>query len=306
MLIDKFHYILDMYDTLNEMGEQNILSDNDRRNICLNKGMEQIGEGGYGKVYSYTNKQTGFKIAVKRVNLSFLNGKLQKKVDALKQEIEILRKLKHKHIVRYYEMLQDENSVSLIMEYVKGGTIFDLISKEGALNEQQISAYCKQILQGLAYLHENKIAHRDIKCANILLDNHICKLADFGLSKEDIKSMSGCKTDCGTTYWQSPESIQGQNYGHKTDIWSFGCTILEMLNTEPPYRGMSRCAALMKIVEEGLNLSFPPNTSDYCIEFVTLCVEKEPRDRPSAKNLLGCKFILKYNESYSYNMIMGW
>ena len=296
-MIDSFHYVLDTYDTLNEIGEQNVLSDNDRCNICLNKGMKKIGVGGYGTVYRYTNKDTGFEIAVKRVDLGFPNDRLKKQVCALKQEIEILRRLKHKNIVRYYEMLEDENSVSLLMEYVKGGTISDLISEQGALNEKEISDYCQQILQGLAYLHGNKIAHRDLKCDNILVDNCICKLADFGLSKENIRSMSGCKTDCGTTYWQSPESIRGQDYGYKSDIWSFGCTVLEMLNTEPPYRELNRYAALMKIANEGLNPSFPPNTSDHCVEFITLCVQKEPQDRPSAKNLLDYKFISKYSES---------
>ena len=285
-----------MYDTLAKMGVPNI-SSSDLCNIRSNRYMTKIGAGGYGTVYMYKTKPTGFKIAVKRVDLGFRNYKLKKQVDALKQEIKVLRTLKHRHIVRYYKMLLDDNSVSLLMEYVKGGSIYDLISKQGALNEIEISGYCQQILQGLAYLHEKKIVHRDVKCANILLDNSICKLADFGLSKEDIRSMSGCKTDCGTTYWQSPESIQQQNYGYKSDIWSFGCTVFEMLSTEPPYRELNRYAALFKIVTEGLNPSFPPNTSNHCVEFITACFQKNPQDRPSAKSLLNYKFISKYNVS---------
>ena len=283
--------------TLNDIEVQRILSDVDLRNILSERWMRKIGAGGYGTVYSYTSKDTGFMIAVKRVDLGFQNDKLEKQVDALKQEIKILRRLRHRHIVRYYKMLQDKNSVSLLIEYVKGGTIYDLISKQGALNENEISQYCQQILQGLAYLHKKKIVHRDVKCANILLDNYICKLADFGLSKEDIRSMSGCKTDCGTIYWQSPESLRGQKYGYKSDIWSFGCTVLEMLNTEPPYRELNRFAALYKIANEGLNPSFPPNTSNNCATFITVCVQKKPQNRPSAKSLLNYKFISKYNVS---------
>ena len=121
---------------------------------------------------------------MKQVVVRFQNDEIKKQVAALKQEIKVLRKLKHKHIVRYYDMLENKESISLLMEYVKGGTIYDLISKQGALHEKEVSKYCQQILKGLEYLHEAEIGHRDLKCANILLvDYSTCKLADFGISK---------------------------------------------------------------------------------------------------------------------------
>ena len=212
---------------------QKIVSDGELKNIPLIK-CEKIGQGGFATVYRCENKKFNIEIAMKKVEYF---DKKEKKVDALHKEMEILSKLKHKRIVRYYGIIQDKDSVSILMEYAKGGTIRKLISDKGALCEKKVGKYCQQILDGLAYLHETKIVHRDLKCANILLDNRDnCKLTDFGISKHshNVRSMSGCHTDTGTVYWMSPECIEGKKYRWKSDIWSFGVTVLEMLNKEPP------------------------------------------------------------------------
>ena len=229
-----------------------------------------------------------------------MDRNVEKQVDNLQQEILILAKLKHRHIVRYYGMHQDKYSISIFMEYAKRGTISDLILNKGALQEKEVSKYCQQILKGLAYLHESKIVHRDLKCANILLDSYNnCKLTDFGISKhtDDIRSVSGGITFCGTIYWMSPEIILNKKYGKRTDIWSFGCTVLEMLNTKPPYHQLSFIAAMKKIADEGLDPSFPPNTSDNCVLFTKACLQKIPKSRPRAEELLVFKFISMYNKS---------
>ena len=260
------------------------------------KGLELIGHGAFGIVYLYKTNNS-FEIAVKQVIVKSQNDKIKNQVASLKRETKILRKLNHEHIVRFYGMLESKESISLLMEYVKGGTIYDLISDQGAIHERKVSKYCKQILEGLEYLHSAEIGHRDLKCANILLvDYKTCKLADFGISKEDIRSLSGCRTFCGTIYWMSPECIREENYGYKSDIWSFGCTALEMLNGDPPYREMNLHAAILKIGNEGLNPSFPTGTSDHCVEFIKMCVQEEPQRRPSTTALLGYKFISKYND----------
>lgn len=220
----------------------------------------------------------------------------QRKLDALQQEIQIYRKIKHKHIVKYYGTAQGNYSLSIFVEYAKGGTIKKLISEKVVLCEKVVSKFSHQILQGLVYLHENGIMHRDIKCANILLDDHgNCKLADFGISKfsESLRSMSGGATDCGTPNWMSPETISEGKYGWKSDIWSFGCTVLEMLNGEPPYSQITnRHTVMFKIVQEGIVTSFPPNTTEDCVVFTKACLQKDPKERPSAKDLLSHEFIL--------------
>ena len=109
--------------------------------------------------------------------------------------------------------------------------------------------------------------------------------------------MSGCRVSSGAIYWMSPEVIQEIEYGWKADIWSFGCTVLEMLNTEPPYRELNRFTAMFKIVLEILIPVFPAGTTDHCMEFVKECLQKNPQDRPSAKDLPDFKFISLHNQS---------
>ena len=215
--------------------------------------------------------------------------------------MQVLRKLNHKHIVKCYGMLRANDSLALLMEYVKGGSIYHRILDQGGLREKVVSKHCQQILEGLVYLHENKIVHRGLKCSNILLDDfsNNCKLAGFSRSKydENITSVSGCSEFTGSVYWMSPEVIQSREYGWKSDIWSFGCTVLEMLNTKPPYGELNWEAALFKIGIANLIPTFALGTTDHCMVFVKECLQKDPRCRPSAKDLLHFKFISLRNES---------
>ena len=284
-------YFLGNCDTQTEIAEQPHFSDGELKSINL---IKQIGQGGFGKVYLCKTENNGIEMAMKQVETSFEHEKLKEEVEALHREILIYRELKHKNIVMYYGMLKDRDSVSIFMEYAKGGTIRDLILNQGALPEKYISKFSEQILQGLKYLHGKKIVHRDLKCANILLNEFKdCKLADFGLSKyaEDIRSFSGCKTNCGTIYWMSPESLNRKKYGKRSDIWSFACTVFEMLTTEPPYRHLRSFEAATKIVNEGFAPCFPSDSSNYCKVFVTRCFQKDPILRPRAEELLEYKFI---------------
>ena len=239
-------------------------------------------------------------MALRTVGIGFGNNLEKQEVNALYQEMKVLRQLNHKHIVKCYGMLRASDSVSLLMEYVKGGSIRSLILRQGALQENVISKFCQQILKALVYLHEKKIVHRDVKCSNILLDdsNH-CKLTGFSLSKydENITSLSGCWVSSGAIYWMSPEVIQRIEYGSKADIWSFGCTVLEMLNTKPPYWEWNPHVAAFKIAADIFIPAFPAGTTDHCMEFVKECLQKNPQDRPSAKDLPDFKFISLHNQS---------
>ena len=267
--------------------------DGDLKNIHLIK--HKIGQGGFGSI----TQDTGVELAMKQVDANFQNERVKKKVEALCQEILILSKLRHKRIVRYYGMLQEKDSFSILMEYAKGGTIHDLIVNQGALKEKKVSRYCQQILKGLIYLHENKIVHRDLKCSNIILYNyHNCKLTDFGISKhtDDIRLLSRCETYYGSIYWMSPETIQREKYGKKSDIWSFGCTVLEMLNAKPPFNEFRGLEAAQKIVYEDFVPSYPYSTSAHCMEFCCKVPPKRTPIRPRAKELLDCKFILVNDE----------
>ena len=262
--------------------------------MYLTKG-EQIGSGNRSTVYCFEDKCNGVKKAIKRIDCF----KEKTPRDTIEKEVRIMEKLNHKYIINFDGFQQSKNSVLIIMEYAERGSIKDLIETIGGLQEATVSKYCRQILEGLTYLHNNQIVHRDLKCANILLDDRgNCKLSDFGISKEDedLHSRSGCRTDCGSFHWRSPESFKGE-YGWKTDIWSFGCTVLEMLNKVPPYVGMTFFEAMTKIVKEGIIPNFPSDTSDSCITFTTMCIERNPMYRPSTNELLQQQFIRMFHDS---------
>uniref|UniRef100_F6H8Z9 Protein kinase domain-containing protein n=1 Tax=Vitis vinifera TaxID=29760 RepID=F6H8Z9_VITVI len=177
----------------------------------------------------------GFFFAVKEVSLLDQGGKGKQSIYQLEQEISLLSQLEHENIVRYYGTNKDDSKLYIFLELVTKGSLLSLYQKYH-LQESQASVYTKQILNGLKYLHEQNVVHRDIKCANILVDVHgSVKIADFGLAKatklNDVKS---CR---GTPFWMAPEVVNWKNegYGLATDIWSLGCTVLEMLTRRPPY-----------------------------------------------------------------------
>lgn len=259
---------------------------------------EKIGAGTYAVVYRCENKSLNKVIALKQFNI---DGK--GKTEIFYNESGILRNLDHKNIVKYYGVIEHEDSVGILMEHVSGGTVRKLIAEKGPLREETIQKFSQQILEGLAYLHERQIMHRDIKCSNVLLDKlHNCKLTDFGLSKknENIRSRSGAKTECGSSYWMSPETLSGETYGWKADIWSFGCTVFEMLNKEPPYYGCTTFMAWQKVTKEGITP--PSSASRDCREFMEKCFRMDARNRPSAEELLDDRFILRFNESQNSNI----
>ena len=298
ILIDVFYYILDNHDTQRGAEIQSNLLDDEFKNLSLTQ-REKIGQDATGIVYRCENIDTGVEIAMKKLNMS-LGGKHSPiLLNALYEEMQILRKIKHKHIVKYYGILHENDSVSLIMEYVKGGSIREVILRQGAFQEKDASKYCQQILQGLAYIHEKGIVHGNLRCANILLDNsNNCKLVDSAISRRvsDIISASSYKWDFSACYWMSPEVVERREYTLQSDIWSFGCTVLEMLNTEPPYHTLHQYAAMYEIVTQDLVPSVPYGTSDHCKIFIMKCLQREPQSRPSAKDLLDYNFISLHNE----------
>ena len=255
---------------------------------------ERIGAGTFAAVYRCKNNSLNTEVALKQI--FNIHGKSKR--ETFYNEVGILRNLENINIVKYYGTLEDDDSVGILMEYVRGGSVRMLIEEKGPLCEETVRKFSLQILEGLEYLHGRQIIHRDLKCTNVLLDEeHNCKLADFGLSKEDedIHSVSGAKTDCGSFYWRSPESLSGGKYGWKSDIWSFGCTMFEMLTKEPPYHKDTVVIAANKVISVGVT---PPlTTSIHCREFMEMCFKQNAKDRPSAKKLLQHNFILVLNES---------
>ncbi|KAI7979238.1 Mitogen-activated protein kinase kinase kinase 1 [Camellia lanceoleosa] len=144
-------------------------------------------------------------------------------------------------------MYKDESNLYIFLELVTKGTLLSLYQKY-ILQDSVVSSYTRQILHGLKYLHERNVVHRDIKCANILVHaNGSAKLADFGLTK--VTKLNDIKSFKGTLYWMAPEVVKlnDQEYGLPADIWSLGCTVLEMLTRQIPYANLELMRALFQI-----------------------------------------------------------
>ncbi|KAG8056634.1 hypothetical protein GUJ93_ZPchr0002g25211 [Zizania palustris] len=265
---------------------------------------ELIGSGAFGQVYLGMNLDTGELLAVKQVLIGSNNAtreKAQAHIRELEEEVKLLKNLSHPNIVRYLGTVQEEDTVNILLEFVPGGSIQSLLGKLGSFPEAVIKKYTKQILQGLEYLHNNAIIHRDIKGANILVDNKGCiKLADFGASKQVAKlaTITAAKTMKGTPHWMAPEVIVGSGHTFSADIWSVGCTVIEMATGKPPWSQQYQEVALLFHV--GTTKSHPPipeHVSPEAKDFLLKCLQKEPELRSTASDLLKHPFVTGESEN---------
>ncbi|KAK9288473.1 hypothetical protein L1049_016930 [Liquidambar formosana] len=267
---------------------------------------ELIGCGAFGRVYMGMNLDSGELLAVKQVSIaanSASKEKTQAHIRELEEEVKLLKNLSHPNIVRYLGTAREDESLNILLEFVPGGSISSLLGKFGSFPEAVIRMYTKQLLLGLEYLHRNGIMHRDIKGANILVDNKGCiKLADFGASKKvvELATMTGAKSMKGTPYWMAPEVILQTGHSFSADIWSVGCTVIEMATGKPPWsQQYQEVAALFHI---GTTKSHPPIPEHLSVEakdFLLKCLQKEPNLRSSASDLLQHPFVTgEYHESH--------
>uniref|UniRef100_A0A3B3CKV7 Mitogen-activated protein kinase kinase kinase 3 n=1 Tax=Oryzias melastigma TaxID=30732 RepID=A0A3B3CKV7_ORYME len=250
-----------------------------------------LGQGAFGLVYLCYDVDTGRELAAKQVQFDPESPETSKEVSALECEIQLLKNLHHERIVQYYGCLRDhsEKTLTIFMEYMPGGSVKDQLKAYGALTENVTRKYTRQILEGMSYLHSNMIVHRDIKGANILRDSAgNVKLGDFGASKRlqtICMSGTGIRSVTGTPYWMSPEVISGEGYGRKADVWSLGCTVVEMLTEKPPWAEYEAMAAIFKIATQPTNPLLPSHISEQARDFIH-CIFVEAKHRPSAEELL--------------------
>uniref|UniRef100_A0A8C7DJ46 Mitogen-activated protein kinase kinase kinase 3 n=2 Tax=Oncorhynchus kisutch TaxID=8019 RepID=A0A8C7DJ46_ONCKI len=250
-----------------------------------------LGQGAFGRVYLCYDVDTGRELAAKQVVFDPDSPDTSKEVSALECEIQLLKNLHHERIVQYYGCLRDHNekTLTIFMEYMPGGSVKDQLKAYGALTENVTRKYTRQILEGMSYLHSNMIVHRDIKGANILRDSAgNVKLGDFGASKRlqtICMSGTGIRSVTGTPYWMSPEVISGEGYGRKADVWSLGCTVVEMLTEKPPWAEYEAMAAIFKIATQPTKPLLPSHTSDHTRDFIHR-IFVEAKHRPSAEELL--------------------
>ncbi|KAF8054146.1 hypothetical protein N665_1343s0002 [Sinapis alba] len=265
-----------------------------------------IGRGTFGSVYVATNSENGALCAMKEVELFPDDPKSAECIKQLEQEIKLLSNLQHPNIVQYFGSEIVDDRFFIYLEYVHPGSINKYIQDHcgGTMTESVVRNFTRHILSGLAYLHSKKTVHRDIKGANLLVDAYgVVKLADFGMAKH----LTGQRADLslkGSPYWMAPELMQAvmqrdsnPDLAFAVDIWSLGCTIIEMFTGKPPWSEFEGAAAMFKVMRDSPPV--PESMSPEGKDFLRLCFQRNPAERPTASMLLEHRFLKNSVQSTS-------
>lgn len=252
---------------------------------------ETIGRGTHGIVYKALDLTHGNIVAIKRIQKRIEED--DEATESFHKEMEFLKTFDHPHIVEYIDFVETEKHLNVIIEYVENGSLKNILQKFGALPEELVALYIHQVLLGLSYLHKQGVVHHDIKASNILLTKEgKVKLADFGIStqlKEDSDQKITYKVgqeSQGSPFWMAPEIIKNEgNVTRASDIWSVGCTVIELLSGKPPFWDLGILPAMFAIVEKD-HPAYPDHISDGCVSFLSKCFRKDPKQRSTVDELL--------------------
>ncbi|KAL3474499.1 kinase-like domain-containing protein [Aspergillus californicus] len=270
-----------------------------------------IGEGSFGSVFLALHSITGELMAVKQVEIpsatkgTEFDQRKNSMVSALKHEIELLQGLQHQNIVQYLGTTADDEYLNIFLEYVPGGSIATMLKQYNTFQEPLIKNFVRQILAGLSYLHSKDIIHRDIKGANVLVDNKGgIKISDFGISKRvEASTLLGTRASTGggghihrpslqgSVYWMAPEVVRQTAHTKKADIWSLGCLVVEMFIGSHPFPDCSQLQAIFAIGSNKARPPAPEHASKDAHDFLDMTFQLDYEKRPDADELLKSTFL---------------
>ncbi|KAF5178747.1 Serine/threonine-protein kinase [Thalictrum thalictroides] len=279
-----------------------------------------VGEGSFGKVYKGRRKYTGQTVAMKFI---LKHGKSEKDIHNLRQEIEILRKLKHENIIEMLDSFETPQEFCVVTEFAQG-ELFEVLEDDKCLPEDQVQAIAKQLVRALHYLHSNRIIHRDMKPQNILigagsivkvcsfespdfaldlfLSIHILylnwlyslQLCDFGFARAMSTNTVVLRSIKGTPLYMAPELVREQPYNHTADLWSLGVILYELFVGQPPFYTNSVYALIRHIIKDPVK--YPENMSSSFKSFLKGLLNKVPQNRLTWPNLQEHPFVKESSE----------
>uniref|UniRef100_A0A1I7U4B4 non-specific serine/threonine protein kinase n=1 Tax=Caenorhabditis tropicalis TaxID=1561998 RepID=A0A1I7U4B4_9PELO len=254
-----------------------------------------VGRGAFGVCWLCRDKISSAKVIVKMINT---HGMSEKEEKYIQSEVNLLKKVQHPLIIGYIDYFTIDNQLAIVMQYAEGGTLEKLINEQRQIKEnipeKTVLEYFTQILIALDHMHSKHIVHRDLKPANILMNRRktILKLSDFGISKE-LGTKSAASTVIGTPNYLSPEICESRPYNQKSDMWSLGCVLFELLQLERAFDGENLPAIVMKITQGRLK-QMGEHVTPEAKKLVDALLKTNEKSRPDVTDLLVDPVVLPY------------
>ncbi|KAI9080454.1 hypothetical protein K1719_037568 [Acacia pycnantha] len=251
-------------------------------NTNLLKFEDKVGSGSFGDLYKGT--YCSQVVAIKVLKPELTNTDMLRE---FAQEVYIMRKIRHRNVVQFIGACTRPPNPCIVTEFMSRGSLYDFLHKQrGVFKLPSLLKVAIDVSKGMNYLHQNNIIHRDLKTANLLMDeNEVVKVADFGVAR--VKIQSGVMTaETGTYRWMAPEIIEHKPYDQKADVFSFGITLWELLTRELPYSYLTPLQAAVGVVQKGLRPTIPKSTHPRLSELLQRCWQQDPKDRPEFSEII--------------------
>ncbi|KAL9393858.1 hypothetical protein Peur_013143 [Populus x canadensis] len=242
----------------------------------------KVASGSYGDLYrgTYCSQEVAIKVLKpERVSAEMLRE--------FSQEVYIMRKVRHKNVVQLIGACTQSPNLCIVTEFMAKGSLYNFLHKQkGVFKLPSLIKVAIDVSKGMNYLHQNNIIHRDLKTANLLMDeNEVVKVADFGVAR--VQTQSGVMTaETGTYRWMAPEVIEHKPYDYKADVFSFGIVMWELLTGELPYSYLTPLQAAVGVVQKGLRPTIPKHTYPKLAELLERCWQRDPTQRPNFSQII--------------------
>ena len=282
---------------MSEKGRSLSLNENKQREVMIGDYIVKhtIGKGTFSRVKLGINKYSGEKVAIKILDKLKIVEK--EDLERIIREMRMLSELDNEHVIKVYQIYEDDNHYLIIMEYCEGGELFNYIVEKQKLSENETAFFFYQIIKGVEYIHSKGIAHRDLKPENLLLDkDKKIKIIDFGLSNY-FDGIQKLETPCGSPCYASPEMVGGNKYnGFFIDVWATGIILFAMLCGYLPFEDDNNDILFKQILSGKIN--YPSYLSEMSKDLLNKIIETEPEKRIKIEEIKKHPFYLLGKKLY--------